>query len=236
MATGSNLSKYEELRLANIKKNQEFLASLGLESAKPKPLKVTKTQTVKTRDIASTTSAPKRIKRDIPVLQPTRKSRRLQNLEDVKAIEEDEAEIEIEKENLDNIIDYGSIPTDSTHLDDDEFEVYAAVVAWRLKRCREITEEKGEMFEPYKIFQNRTLCEVVRRKRNNLSWGNPSAVTSDEELSSMIKECWGIGDIKAGVGGFGRELVAFIDEDVNLIELLRQSQNRDKGTRNNSQT
>lgn len=36
-------------------------------------------------------------------------------------------------------------------------------------RCRELD------IEPYKIFQNRTLCELVRRRRNDVHWAASSS-------------------------------------------------------------
>lgn len=49
---------------------------------------------------------------------------------------------------------------------------------WRLLRSRELN------IEPYKIFQNRTFCDMVRRRRNNPGWASRTAggviVKSDE--------------------------------------------------------
>ena len=66
-------------------------------------------------------------------------------------------------------------------LDDFEFEVYTMLRTWRLATCR------GLDIEPYKVFQNRTLVEAVRRRRNDGAWGS---------TQQQLLECWGIGPVK----------------------------------------
>jgi hypothetical protein len=66
-------------------------------------------------------------------------------------------------------------------LDDYEFEVYTLLRAWRLATCRPLD------LEPYKVFQNRTLVEAVRRRRNDALWGG---------TQQQLLECWGIGPVK----------------------------------------
>jgi hypothetical protein len=66
-------------------------------------------------------------------------------------------------------------------LDDFEFEVYTMLRTWRLATCRALDTE------PYKIFQNRTLVQAVRRRRNDSAWGS---------TQQQLLECWGIGPVK----------------------------------------
>jgi hypothetical protein len=75
---------------------------------------------------------------------------------------------------------------DSKELDDFEILVYANLKSWRLKLHRELA------IEPYKIFQNRTLCELVRRRRNDPTWArevaeNPSDMPNPSPRKSPKK-------------------------------------------------
>ena len=145
-----------------------------------------------------------------------------------------EAKIEAEEDNDDNdenqestnikeepIFSYDTMPRESLELDDNEFQIYAILRAWRQRRCKEITEEKGESFEPYMILPNRPICEIIRRKRNDPSWADPSA-DDDKQYSDLIST-WGIGDAKAQDGGFGRQILEFIHEDNDILGLLQKS-------------
>jgi len=69
------------------------------------------------------------------------------------------------------IISYTQMPQNPDQLDDDEFGIYASFRAWRLRRKNELE------VEPYKICQNRTLCELIRRARNDCLWGRRTTRT-----------------------------------------------------------
>jgi len=53
---------------------------------------------------------------------------------------------------------------ESDALDDFEFQAFAELRKWRLLRARELD------LEPFKIFQNRTLCDMIRHRRNDPKW------------------------------------------------------------------
>lgn len=86
-------------------------------------------------------------------------------------------------------VDYGTFPQESESLDDFEFKNYAFLRAWRAGRCRDLD------VQAYKICQNRTLCEIIRRRRNDPKWGKDSAKFTTKLVDDLL-ECWGIGPSK----------------------------------------
>ena len=119
-------------------------------------------------------------------------------------------------------IDYSYLPQEPDQLDDDEFQVYASLRAWRLKRKKELE------IEPYKICQNRTLCELIRRVRNDPSWGALSCGSlerSEKEVAADLIMCWGLGPSKVAADGFGPEMMKVIQQDSN-VTLLNASRAR----------
>ena len=59
-------------------------------------------------------------------------------------------------------MDHGTIPQKPEQLDDNKVKVYGKLKTWRLRH----KNESGH--EPYnKICQDRTLCELIRRRRND---------------------------------------------------------------------
>ena len=86
-------------------------------------------------------------------------------------------------------INYETYPQVSDGLDDFEFKNYAFLRSWRVGRCRELD------VEAYKIVQNRTLCEVIRRRRNDPSWGIDDGKFTQKLVQDLL-ECWGIGPSK----------------------------------------
>jgi hypothetical protein len=108
-----------------------------------------------------------------------------------------------------------SCVAEARELDDHEFEVYVVLRAWRLKKSRALDKE------PYKVFQNRTFCEAIRRRRNDVTWG--SAATRDERAAQLL-ECWGIGAKKTEEpDGYAWELLDILDQSssVNALDLSR---------------
>jgi predicted flap endonuclease-1-like 5' DNA nuclease len=57
-------------------------------------------------------------------------------------------------------------------LDDFEFQCFIKLREWRLQTYTEL------QIEPYKVFQNRTLCELLRRRRDDPSWARQPATTA----------------------------------------------------------
>ena len=145
--------------------------------------------------------------------QPTRRSRRLQNLSptgDPSAVVSPLPEVAAATEE-DEVVDYTFMPQDPRGLDNFEFLVYTELRKWRLQRKRELE------IEPYKICQNRTLCELIRSRRNNKTFAMGKRTAVDEDLLSV----WGIGPQKVKQGGFGHELLAVLNEAKNEDLLIK---------------
>ncbi len=212
MGADNDLSEYEQLRLANIRRNNEFLSSLGLSDNKP--------QSVSSESSKAVVTKSKKRQKEV-VVEGTRKSSRLNNINiddnsnaTFTAVKVNDHNDEIE--NSDFKIDYGDIPMESNELDDCEFEIFTILKKWRLLKCRLLD------IEPYKIFQNRTLVEVIRRRRNNCDW----AKVSDDDINKRkvdLLETWGIGNSKVQDDGFGIELIEFIDSEDEINKLFVKS-------------
>ena len=208
----SDLSAYERKRLANIERNRVLMASLGMMAAAAPPgtHKATVPKSKRMQRVPLGASKASRA--------PTRRSARLQA--------QSPSAVQLEPEAGMNEggprVDYSLLPVDPAELDDNEFEVFAALRKWRLKRKRELD------IEPYKICQNRTLCELVRRRRNDANWavrgktGNDDTSSSFSSVAGDLMECWGIGASKAAPSGFGHEMLAVLDRPA-LQEKLEQS-------------
>lgn len=85
--------------------------------------------------------------------------------------------------------DYETFPQASEDLDDFEFKNYAVLRAWRVGRSRDLD------LEAYKICQNRTLCEVIRRRGNDPMWGKDNEKFTEKLVKDLL-QCWGIGPSK----------------------------------------
>ena len=66
--------------------------------------------------------------------------------------------------------------------------------------------------------QNRTICELIRRRRNDENYGRQEG----KDVSEDLLLCWGIGPSKAAEGGFGWQLLAELGKD-EVEVLIRQS-------------
>lgn len=131
-------------------------------------------------------------------------------------------------------ITYDTIPEDSSQLDDYEFQAFAELKKWRLVTCRDL------QIEPYKIFQNRTLCEMVRRRRNDPNWATGKRCSSAEFMSSIDSEsepsglsefdrivndllmCFGIGPSKSKLDGFAHQALQILNSDI-VCKLIQGS-------------
>jgi superfamily II DNA helicase RecQ len=208
----SDLSDYEKIRLENIRRNADFLNSLGFSEEN----KVVKKEEYK---------LPSK-KRKVPTVSenlPRRRSLRIQQSEPDTNQEIDDDENK--NESLDVIPFYEVIPFESKQLDNFEFQVYVKLREWRLAKSRE------EDLEAYKIFHNETLCEMIRRKRNNLNWGsalnNDGNEKSESAIAQELMECRGVGPSKSKLGGLARQMLAVIENDENF-DLLRKSVEAEK--------
>lgn len=218
-----DLSPYELLRLKKIRRNAARMEALGLGSsiaviagAKPKA----KVQQRKKRQRSKEAT-------DRPKSNPTRFSKRLRDQKEKdttsgSAVHDRTSRhdtIDDIEEAAPYVIDYTHLPQEPEQLDDDEFQVYASLRAWRLRRKNEL------QVEPYKICQNRTLCELIRRVRNDKSWGcacatddgnDGSKKRNEDEVAADLIQCWGLGPTKVAAGGFGWEMMSVIAEENNL--------------------
>jgi hypothetical protein len=218
-----DLSAYEKLRLANIRRNSEFLAQLGLETVKLSNISKTSKQTTDDNKDEVIKPTKRERKNDISRrhTEPSRKSARLSGSSSPNAaqIEKNSATDKPDEDTDSDEIDYDSMPMDSSELDDCEFEVYASLRKWRLLTSRELE------IEPYKICQNRTIAELVRRRRNNSAWAarTDDSDASDTKISEDLVECWGVGKHKARKEGLMFQMVTQLNNDKRLLELLEKS-------------
>ena len=80
----------------------------------------------------------------------------------------------------------------------------ALLVSW--EEARSIRSRELE-FEAYKIFQNRSLLEFVRRRRNDAMW---AAQRTHADQLADLEDVWGVGPSKAMEGGFAGEAIAVL--------------------------
>jgi hypothetical protein len=213
-----DLSDYERVRLENIRRNANFLASLGLEDTRA----TQKDKESESLVVKRTTSSAKKKPRKNGLVQrqqtPSRRSIRLMKFEEKLAHQELSQEFcEGDDHNSGmDCINYDNMPLESHQLDDHEFQIFALLRRWRLLKSRELD------IEPYKICQNRTLCEFIRRKRNDERFA--SSQLSEEGLEESLLECWGIGPTKVKPGNFGR----LINDNFAEEEIISHLQNSRK--------
>ncbi|KAL7460932.1 hypothetical protein ACHAXS_001368 [Conticribra weissflogii] len=249
----NDLSPYELARLERIRRNEERLRSLGLYEnggksslfSAAKPQRLSKESSAKGKD---TNSA--RRKRKQTATAPTRSSSRLKEAKERKdgkeygssqsdndvetdAVRSEEGKTESTNNNNDEEKEpnYDIMPKEPEELDDDEFQVYVSLRAWRLRRKNELD------VEPYKICQNRTLCELIRKRRNDAQFClfkldhdfNKSdvskALTCESAVEKSLLSVWGIGPSKAAKDGFGWEMLEILASEENIV-LLESSRKR----------
>ena len=150
--------------------------------------------------------------------KPRQGVRRSSRLAGIKLKEEADDPDSSEGEELEELggVHYDRMPVEPDELDDHEFEVYAAVRKWRLMRKRELD------IEPYKICQNRTICELIRLRRNDKMYAVKSATDRPKELL----KCWGIGPSKMDT--YGIEMIEILDEWESTIERSRALTKKDE--------
>ena len=210
----NDLSPYELERLKRINRNEERLRSLSLFNIIPKK-PVSRPYERKKK------KAVPKIRKGNPSA-PTRSSKRLRNLkEGVKIKEQDLVDDTPSSEEVliipEQTVDYDMMPQQPDELDDQEFQIYVSLRAWRLRRKNELE------VEPYKICQNKTLCYFIRMRRNDVNFASTS-VKSGDAIEEDLLSVWGIGPSKAAEGGFGWEMleVLNLEDNVKLLELSRK--------------
>jgi len=211
------LTAYEQQRLANIERNVAFLASLGLASVKPPATSKSKSRTTSEKELDGEYRERKKARvarKGSSSDPPARRSARVMN-QPAPAIEVDSddelygvkkaakkrqrdrqirggqvrgdgadkggEEGEDDGEDRD-LVRYDCFPHSCEEVDDFEFQVFLIVRRWRHATCNALG------LEPYKIFQNRTVLEVVRRQRNDESFATQQDSLA---LSKQLIEVWG---------------------------------------------
>jgi hypothetical protein len=215
-----DLSTYERLRLENIQRNAQFLLELGIVDRKANNLLASTAEKKATVTATKRKKKHKRAAITADFILPTRKSPRLHKILDL-------AEVAINStecigDGTEDSFSYETMPFDSDQLDDEEFQAYVELRAWRLRTARELE------LEPYKICQNRTLAELVRRKRNRDSW--ISLGLGNKTVEVDLLDCWGIGPSKAKLGGFGHQLAELLHTD-SIAQRLEASRKLSPGSR-----
>ena len=216
----ADLSPYEIARLKNIQENKKKLAELGLlgtsNPLKPKKNKVvfnnSNGQKKRRQTSNKNNKSPSTERKKIKV--GTRRSSRLagikisdtKNIVDKSHSDKDLFDGE-EEEELG--VNYDINPQMPQELDDYEFEIYTIIRRWRIERKNEL------QIEPYKICQNRTICELIRRRRNNKNWALATSETRPDELI----DCWGIGPSKSET--YGVEMIEIVDKWEETLEKSR---------------
>ena len=223
-------------REENIARNEAFLASLGLSDIKPSIEKKKNEELIKT---SQRVKKQKREEKKANIL-PTRRSRRVANVkeEEVKAESKEKMKNEGNEDNEDEEddykINYDLMPEEKEDLDDHEYKAYKIIQRWRLNLARELG------IESYKVFQNKTLAIVIRKRRNDILFGknkennNSNDVEALPDIAEMLS-VWGIGPAKVAVAnnasghdGFALQLIHFMDKSDyarKIEELLEKSRN-----------
>jgi hypothetical protein len=229
MGGDNDLSEYERVRLENIKRNAAFLSGIGIQ------------EQTKLISASKPTSAPvvdkkvgsKRKRAPVAEEQPRRYSLRVRDIKpDYKEVKVSDISKKsasaptgsgfVDSAEEEGGIDYDSIPREPHRLDDFEFEIYVQLKKWRLLKSREME------LEAYKIFHNDTFCDMIRRKRNDPSWGvatgDDGVLRTEEQRSRQLQECYGVGPSKSRVEpkGLALECLELIELADN-IEKLEQS-------------
>lgn len=216
----TDLSAYELARLENIRRNQEELARLGLASKAQRDADRRRAESVARAARRVNQQKRKRVVQSTP--NPgTRRSKRLRGIkpDGSRLLEADELNgddgLQNGSDEESTMLDYDIWPRESAELDSKEFLIYVKLRAWRLMKKNELE------CEPYKICQNRTLCEMIRRRRNDQNW----AQIDSPSLETELVECWGVGPAKAAdtPKGFGRMLLQVMEEDKDIPSLFEQS-------------
>lgn len=222
-----DLSPYELLRLEKIRRNNARLKALGLGCGRtlisPTPKKKIDAKKRPRNKEESSVAIRK---------QPTRSSKRLrgEKADDNEIIDDADTtnnsnviNNKNDSEEESEAVDYKRLAKEPHELDDFEFQVYTNLRAWRLQRKNELE------VEPYKICQNRTLCELIRRVRNDSTWGalaldGSGNKRSEDDIANDLIQCWGLGPSKVKADGFGPEMMVVVGEKKN-VELLKASRN-----------
>ena len=203
-SSNDDLSPLERLRLDNIRRNELFLNSLGL-TKKTELVSKSKKERATRKIVHDSDNKGGLLKRR----RSTRISCTDKDTDIEEAKEKEDTDMEGEKGEEMIAVDYNLMPTSSDELDDSEFEVYTQLRSWRRARSNDLE------IEPYKIFQNRTICGFIRAKRNGPSWATSECMQKNSE---DLRQVWGIGPVKVQEGGFAHEMLEYFNSNsLNLV-------------------
>ena len=228
----ASLSAYEQKRYRRIQRNERKLRELGLSTKRsplgalvdaptgcaiPQALRPKQPSTAPAKPTPKPKPKPSRkSKRARSVLQPpTRRSSRLRR----SPAEAEAASVTAPAVKAALRFSYERLPITIDDVDDIEFLAFAELKKWRLIRSRELE------FEAYKIFQNRSLLEFVRRRRNDAMW---AAQRTHAEQLADLEDVWGVGPSKAMEGGFAGEAIAVLSGEA-VAALLGRSRTEAPG-------
>jgi len=113
-------------------------------------------------------------------------------------------------------MDYDVIPKVPEELDQHEHRVYKSLVEWKFR----YNNETGR--EPYNtITQKRTLCELVRMRRNNPRFALRSELSDGAAEDDLLSSVWNIGSRKTSEDGAAWKMLDVLDSDSNNRHLKR---------------
>ena len=116
-------------------------------------------------------------------------------------------------------INYDSMPQEPYQLDEHEKQVHASFKLWRFQRKNEL---EAESHNRRLACQDRSICELIRRRRNNVQFASYSHVGHKAAMMQLLS-VWGIGPAKTAAGGVGWEMLDVLDSEnnVRLLQLSR---------------
>ena len=117
-------------------------------------------------------------------------------------------------------VEYENIPEVPQHLDAHEFKVYMQMKELKFKLRKEEERERHN-----NIIQDRTLCQLIRRRRNNAGFASRKSHRGDTKaVKADLLSVWGIGPSKAAKDGVAWELLEALDgkENTRRLKLSRR--------------
>ena len=207
------MNEYEKLREENIRRNQYFLASLGLDE-----VKVAIVSSVPSSSSSACPKSKNMGRREEKVKsEPTRRSTRTS----AKIVTYDDPNEHLnDGENLgkadepndifDGDLDYSQLPRNPSESELDKYELkcFKILQTWRWRLAKSLK------VEDYKVFPNRALCEFIRRRRNDRSY----ATGSNSKIANDMLASFGIGPAKISTDGYAWQLLDIVNQpDITFL-------------------
>ena len=158
------------------------------------------------------------------IIQIPEKTKPLIELKDERQLEEDTIYSDSSATTSEEEIDYELMPQEPYQLDEYEKEVHASFKIWRFQRKNELDVESQNR---RLACQDRTICELIRRRRNDFRFALQGHVGHKAAVVQLLS-VWGIGPAKAAADGVGWEMLDVLDSENNLglLELSRGHHHR----------